>query len=175
MKKLKVYIAIGLDGYIATKEGNIDWLTGFPNPEGTDYGYTDFLATIDTTFIGNSTYKDILILSETFPYPDKTNYVFTRDATQQNTEFVQFISKGITAFVREIKAGSGKDIWLVVGGQLNGALLQEDLIDEMIIHIIPVVLGDGIPLFGGIAMEKIFKPTATKTYSSGVLELHYAR
>jgi dihydrofolate reductase len=175
MKKLKIYIAASLDGYIATKEGNIDWLTGFPNPEGTDYGYADFLTTIDTTLTGNNTYKDILVLSETFPYPDKTNYVFTRDATQQDTAFVKFISRDIVAFVREIKAANGKDIWLVGGGQLNGALLQENLVDEMIIHVIPVVLGDGIPLFGAIVMEKVFKLSNTKTYSSGVLELHYSR
>jgi dihydrofolate reductase len=175
MRKLKVYTAVSLDGYIATREGKIEWLTGFPNPEGTDYGYTEFLATIDTTLMGNNTYKDVLTLSETYPYPDKNNYVFTRDSTQKNTEFVQFISRDITAFVAELKKETGKDIWLAGGGQLNGALLQADLIDEMILHVIPVVLGDGLPLFGGIPMEKVCRLTAAKTYSSSVLELHYAR
>ena len=74
-----------------------------------------------------------------------------------------------------LKKEAGKDIWLAGGGQLNGALLQADLIDEMIIHVIPVVLGDGLPLFGGIPMEKVFRLTATRTYSSSVLELHYER
>jgi len=175
MRKIKVYIAISLDGYIATREGKIEWLTGFPNPEGTDYGYAEFLTTIDTTLMGNNTYKDVLVLSETFPYPDKTNYVFTRDSTQTDTAFVKFISGDITRFVEGLKKQDGTDIWLVGGGQLNGALLQADLIDEMIIHVIPVVLGDGLPLFGGIPMEKVFRLTGSKTYSSSVLELHYEK
>ncbi|MGO4288356.1 dihydrofolate reductase family protein [Chitinophaga sp. RAB17] len=175
MRKIKVYTAVSLDGYIATREGKIEWLTGFPNPEGTDYGYAEFLATIDTTLMGNNTYKDVLRLSETYPYPDKTNYVFTRDSIHVDTEFVQFISRDIIEFVTGLKKADGKDIWLAGGGQLNGALLQADLIDEMILHVIPVVLGDGLPLFGGIPMEKVFKLSATKTYSSSVLELHYER
>ncbi|SEW54040.1 dihydrofolate reductase family protein [Chitinophaga arvensicola] len=171
MKKLKVYIAVSLDGYIATRDGKIDWLTGFPNPENTDYGYADFLATIDTTLMGHHTYKDVLVLSETFPYPDKTNYVFTRDSIRTDTTFVKFISKDILEFVAQLKKENGRDIWLVGGGQLNGALAS--LIDEMTIHVIPVVLGDGLPLFGGIAMEKTFRLTGTKTYPNSVLELHY--
>lgn len=173
MKKLKVYIAISLDGYIADRDGKIEWLTGFPNPENTDYGYADFLATIDTTLMGNSTYKDVLVLSETFPYPDKTNYVFTRDSTLTDTSFVQFISRDITAFVGNLKKGTGKDIWLIGGGLLNGALLEADLIDEMIIHVMPVVLGEGRPLFGGMPMEKVFRLTDTKSHPNGVLKLHY--
>lgn len=173
MRKLKIYTAMSLDGYIATKEGNIDWLTSFPNPEGTDYGYAAFMTGIDTTLMGNNTYKDVLTLSETYPYPDKTNYVFTRGNNEVDTEYVQFINSDIEGFVSKLKAAPGKDIWLAGGGQLNGALLQADVVDEMIVHVIPVVLGDGLPLFGGIAMQKVFRLVDTKTYSSGVLELHY--
>ncbi|MET3880322.1 dihydrofolate reductase family protein [Chitinophaga sp. OAE865] len=175
MKKLKAYIAVSLDGFIADHEGKIDWLTGFPNPENTDYGYADFLATIDTTLMGNSTYKEVLILSETFPYPDKTNYVFTRDSTLTDTPFVKFISRDVTEFITHLKKQTGKDIWLVGGGQLNGTVLEADLIDEMIIHVIPVALGSGRPLFGGIPADKVFRLTGSKTYSNSVLELHYSR
>lgn len=175
MKKVKVYIATSLDGWIADKEGKIDWLTGFPNPEGTDYGYSEFLATIDTTLIGNSTYKDILILSEEFPYPDKTNYVFTRNPSLQDTKYVQFVHTPAAEFVRELKQGAGADIWLVGGGLLNGSLLEAGLIDEMIIHVMPVILGDGIPLFGGVNVNTAFELLRHKAYSSGVLELHYKK
>jgi dihydrofolate reductase len=175
MRKLKVYIAVSLDGYIATREGKIEWLTGYPNPEGTDYGYADFLATTDTTLMGNTTYKEVLVLSETFPYPDKINYVFTRDSTHIDTEYVKFISRDIAEFVDHLKKEDGKDIWLIGGGQLNGALLQANLIDEMIIHVMPLILGDGLPLFGGIPMEKVFRLTTTKAYYNSVLKLHYEK
>ncbi|MCW3467230.1 dihydrofolate reductase family protein [Chitinophaga nivalis] len=175
MRKLKVYIAISLDGYIATANGSIDWLTGFPNPDNTDYGYADFLATTDTTFMGYTTYLDVLKLSETFPYSDKTNYVFTRQPGRTATADVQFIHTDIPAFVQQVKAAAGKDIWLIGGGQLNAALLQYDLIDEMILHMMPVVLGTGIPLFSGIALEKTFRLTHSRAYDNSVLELHYQK
>lgn len=174
MKQVKVYTAMSLDGFVADKAGKIDWLLGFPNPEGTDYGYADFFATIDTTLIGHTTYKDILAMGD-FPYTEKTNYVFTRDRSLTSAPYVTFVSENIIDFVRELKAGTGKDIWLAGGGQLNGALLAENLIDEMILHVIPIVLGDGIPAFGGIPMEKVFQFTEAKPYSSGVLELHYKK
>lgn len=175
MRKLKVYIAISLDGYIADKNGGIDWLTGFPNPEQTDYGYAAFYATIDTTLMGNKTYQDILKMSETFLYPDVKNYIFSRDTSHQDTQYVTFVKEDIPGFVNKLKAAPGKDIWLIGGGEINAAMLQHDLIDEMIIHVFPVILGEGRPLFSGIAMEKTFKLGEVKTYSSGATELHYTK
>lgn len=172
MRKLKVYIAVSLDGYIATRDGKINWLTGFPAPpENKDYGYADFYATIGTTLMGHNTYKDVLTLSETFYYVDKINYVFTRDSHQPPADYVKFISGDIVEFVKKLKEEDGQDIWLIGGGQINGILA--DLIDEMMIYVIPVVLGDGLPLFGGKPMEKTFRLTNTKTFSNSVLELHY--
>ncbi len=175
MRKVKLYIAISLDGFIADKDGKIEWLTGFPNPTGTDYGYEAFLATIDTTLIGHTTYRDILQLADVFPYPDKTNYVFTADSTIQHTEYIQFINPSLPDFIKELKAKPGKDIWLVGGGILNGKFLEADLIDEIIIHQMPVVLGEGVPLFGKVSLVKSFSLTHHAVYETGVLELTYIK
>ncbi|NSL90738.1 dihydrofolate reductase [Chitinophaga sp. Mgbs1] len=175
MRKLKIYIATSLDGYIADHNGNIEWLTGFPNPEQTDYGYADFLAGIDTTLMGYKTYQDVLKLSETFPYPGLANYIFSRDKSHQDTEFVTFVKEEAGAFVSRLKSLPGKDIWLIGGGELNAAILEHDLVDEMIIHTMPVVLGAGRSVFAGIPMEKTFGLESVKTYSSGVVEARYTR
>ena len=112
MRKLKLYIATSLDGYIAGPNGEIDWLDIGGDA---DHGYQEFYASIDTTLMGNSTYP--LTLTVEFPYPDKTNYFFTKGTPPQDTAHVQFVSGDIAAFVRSLKEQPGKDIWLVGGGQ----------------------------------------------------------
>jgi dihydrofolate reductase len=127
MGKLRLYIAASLDGYIAGPNGEIDWLDAGGD---LDYGYTDFYASIDTTLMGNSTYQLTLSVPE-FPYPDKTNYVFTRKARPPDTEHARFVSGDIGGFVRSLKEEPGGDIWLVGGGQVNTVMLNEGLIDEV--------------------------------------------
>ena len=175
MRKVILFSAMSLDGWVADKNGKIEWLTSFPNPAGSDYGINDFLSTVDTTLMGNNTYKDVLELSETFPYADKTNYVFTRNKELQNNEQVQYVHTAVNDFVKKLKEQEGKDIWLAGGGLLNGAMIEAGLIDEMILHLIPVVLGEGRAAFGGVDVVKSFDLTACKTYETGVVELHYRK
>lgn len=170
MRKVKLYIAISLDGYIADENGQLAWLTGFPNPEKTDYGFADFLATTDTMLLGYRTYEHILQLAETYPHPDHTNYVFTR-SERPAAPYVTFVhGEDIPGFVKQLKSQPGKDIWLVGGGELNAVMLAHDLIDEITLHIMPVALGKGRPLFSGKAFEKRFKVERTKVYASGAIE-----
>jgi dihydrofolate reductase len=114
-------------------------------------------------------------LEDEFPYPDKTNYVFTRGVPPQDTAHVQFISGDITAFVRSLKERPGKDIWLVGGGQVNTVMLNAGLIDEIILTVFPVVLGEGIPLFAPGAACHSFKTVGCRTYETGVVRWHLAK
>ena len=160
-----------IDGYIAGPNGEIDWL----NTAGkVDYGYKKFYDSIDTTLMGNSTYKVILTFSK-FPYQDKTNYVFTKEKLPRDTSYVKFISDNTGAFVRSLKQKSGKDIWLVGGGQINTVMLNEGLIDEMILTIFPITLGEGIPLFAPGALRSIFKTMNCETYETGIIQWHLIR
>ena len=173
MRKIIAYCAVSLNGKIARLDGSVDWLDAVPNPEESDYGYASFYSGIDTTIMGYTTYAQVMNWGVDFPYPDKTNYVITRKRDLAPAEFVTFISNDHLAFIRALKQRPGKNIWLVGGGQVNTMLLIENLIDELHLHIMPVILEDGIDLFEGKSDEHQLNLIHSKMYISGVMELHY--
>ena len=173
MRKIILYIAISLNGKIANSDGSVDWLENMPNPEKTDYGYAEFLDSVDTTIQGYNTYKQVIDWGIDFPYKGKMNYVITRRQNVVNTEFVEFITKNHTDFIKRLKEENGGDIWLIGGSQANTLVLNAGLLDEMIVFVMPIILSGGIELFDAFPIEKQLKLIGTKTYSSGVLELNY--
>ena len=176
MRKLVLYIATSLDGYIAGPNGELDWLDPGDghNPGGQlDYGYKEFYESIDTTLMGNSTYPITLTVPE-FPYPDKTNYVFTRGAPPPDAPHVRFVSGDIAAFVGSLKEEAGRNIWLVGGGQVNAVMLNNGLIDEMILTVFPIALGEGIPLFAPGARRASFHTVGCETYETGLIQWRLA-
>lgn len=173
MKKIILYTAASMDGFIAKKDGSVGWLD-IPSPTPTDYGYADFYAGIDTTLMGYKTYEQVLSFGGNFPYPTTKNYVLSR-TERADTEQVTFVKGEVLDFVQSLKAQSGKNIWLIGGGQINGLFLKHQLIDEISISMIPVVLGAGLPLFGEVEMESGFELKKVKKYESGLVQLKYAR
>ncbi len=175
MRKIILYIAASIDNYIAKTDGKVDWLDDpdFALQEGEDYGYDDFYKSIDTTLMGNATYQEVLGFDVPFPYPDKTNYVFSRSKQEGKHEFVKFISSDIVKFITELKEKDGKNIWLVGGGQINTIFLENGLIDQIILTIIPITLGDGIPLFQKGAIETKFVLEKNQTFKSGLVQLTF--
>jgi dihydrofolate reductase len=170
MRKIILYSAISLDGFIAQRDGSIDWLNSFSG----DYGYEAFLKTIDTTIMGNKTYRQVLTFGE-FPYYAKSNYVFSRGSvlkTDQN--LVKFISSEDIGIFKRMKDEEGRDIWLVGGGEVNSLFLKNNLIDEMRLYIMPVVLGDGIKLFSEQEFGKLLELLSSRILSDGVVELFYS-
>ena len=148
MRKIVLFTAISMDGFIARKDGDISWLN---NPdfalEGEDYGYTEFYRSVDTTLMGNNTYRQIMGFGVPFPYPDKENYVLTRSESEEPTDEVMFVTGNIADFTRQLKEQEGEDIWLVGGGELVGQFYDRGLVDEIILSVAPVTLGSGAPLF----------------------------
>ena len=118
--------------------------------------------------------KGILTFAD-FPYKEKKNFVFTRNSDLKDDENVKYVSTHITEFVKKLKNENGKGIWLIGGGQINSLLLKEDLIDEIINSVHPVVLGKGIPLFPGIEKPKLFNMKDFKDYPSGLVQIYYAK
>lgn len=168
MRKIILFIASSLDGYIAKTSGSVDWL--FTDQ---DYGYTDFFANIDTILMGRCTYEQVLSFGD-YPYKGTTGFVFSR-TREGNDEFVTFISGDIAGFIRGLKRGKGKDIWVVGGSELIQFCMSNDLIDDFIISIHPIILGEGIPLFRSpLPMMKLSFQHA-RTFNTGLLQLMYVR
>lgn len=170
MRKIVLYIAASLDGYIARADGRIDWLENKAYTiEGEDFGYSSFMETVDTTLMGHSTYKIVLGLGSPFPYTNKKNYVFSH-SSHPEAEHVQFVSSNAARFVKDLKQQPGKDIWLIGGSQLNTLLLNANLIDEIILTYIPIILGRGIPLFAPGASEHLLQLKDSKSYKNGFVQ-----
>jgi len=173
MRKVKLYIAISLNGKIATADGDVGWLEAIPKPDDSDYGYNDFYNSIDTTIQGHNTYKQIVGWGIDFPYKGKKNYVLTSNAKLKDNKDVKFITTDHVDFIERLKKKKGKDIWLIGGGKANAMLLDAQLIDEMYIFVMPIILNDGIDVFDILARDKSLHLASSKSYSTGVVEMIY--
>ncbi|MED3573111.1 dihydrofolate reductase family protein [Cytobacillus praedii] len=169
-RKLALFIAQSLDGFIATKDDSLDWLFKVEG-EG-DNGYTEFIETIDTILIGKRTYDWIMKHEKgQFPYKDKSCFVFSR-TRNDDTDHVKFINEDIVTFTNNLKKEDGKNIWIVGGGDLLHTFLKEDLVDELILTIAPKIIGEGIPLFKESNYHLDLYLKGTRTFNQFV-ELHY--
>jgi dihydrofolate reductase len=176
MKKVKLYIATSLDGYIARPDGSVDWLESLPNPNQLDYGYSQFLETIDTVVMGRKTYEEILGFGIPWPYGNCQTRVVTRNpGLEIRSENTGLLGSDLKTSLEELRQQPGKDIWIVGGGILISHLLSHDLIDEIILFMMPIVLGEGIPLFPKGTKEGMLKLEKVVTYETGVVELRYFR
>ena len=171
MGTITYYVAASVDGYIADAEGGVDWL---PQGEPEDYGYTEFYAGVDALVMGRRTYDQVLEFGQ-WPYAGKPTYVFTGHPPLDNPYDVRFVSDTEPAeFVRTTAAGYSGTVWLVGGGNLADQFRSAGLIDEYLVHVIPVILGRGIPLFGGDAPPTRLELFESKSYAGGVLLLRYS-
>ena len=163
MGKVKLFIASSLDNFIAREDGAVDWLfTG-------DYGYRDFLFSIETVLIGRKTYEQALTFGET--YDGKQVYVFTKQKDLRRLNHVEFVSD-VVPFVKEIVKVEG-DLWLVGGGEIVTVFLNNDLIDEIMLFVHPLLLGKGVPLFKGVEKEIKLEVVETFAFTSGLTKLHF--
>ena len=174
-RKLILYISMSLDGFLATKDDDLSWLS-VVEKEGEDYGYTAFTNTVDSYIIGRATYDVVLKLTGgEFPQAKKYDcYVITRQE-RQDENGVKFYNGDLEELVRKLKSQKGGNIYCDGGGEIVKLLMEKNLIDEYIISVIPVVLGDGKRLFKGGTASFNLKALARKYYDSGLLQLHYVR
>lgn len=171
-RKVILYIAMSADGYIARKNGDVDWLEGDGSDENADMGYDDFYSNIDTVIMGRTTYEQILTFGE-YPYKGTKGYVYTSKDIADN-ENVVFTKEKPEELISKLKEYDGKDIWIIGGGKLIDEFIKKDLIDEYVLAIIPTILGDGIPLFLGNNPEMKFKLDKHEVMN-GTVMLYYSK
>lgn len=173
MKKVKLFIAASIDGYIARPDGSLDWLDRVPNPDQLDFGYYAFYDSVDTLLIGRKTYEEVLGFGVDWPYPDSKTYIISNRDVEIKTENTFQLNEPLKQQIEKLRAEDGKDIWVVGGGVLISGVLDLELIDEMLITIAPVILGEGIPLFPNKPKETQFELTKAESFPTGFVNLTY--
>ncbi len=170
MRKIIAYLATSADGYIARSDGDVKWLDR-PHPPG-DYGMPEFYRSIDTVLLGRKTWEMGVRLGQS-SFAGKKNYVFSRGPKSANAAGVEFVSDEDGKLARRLKEESGKDIWLVGGASLFASFLDTGHVDELILHVIPVLIGEGIPLVEPGRRELPLTLHSSQAYPDGVVRLHY--
>jgi dihydrofolate reductase len=171
-RKIIVHIATSADGYIARSDGNIDWLTTRPAPKGF-YGISAFMRSIDAKILGRKTFDLSVEMGAHFSANDRY-YVFSRQPVPVSVPpGVKFVSLPIGAFAKSLREQSGKDIWMMGGGDIIASFLDEDAIDEFIISIVPIFIGEGIPLIAARHREVPLMLRSVKSFPDGVVQVHY--
>lgn len=175
MRKLSLFIATSLDGYIAKPNDDLSFLK-LVEKEGEDYGYAKFIDTIDTLIIGRKTYDYVVkeIGSSHYDNGQQNVYVITR-TQRPGVGRTNFYTGSLTDLVKRLKAENGKNIYCDGGAEIINELLNHDLIDELIISVIPVLLGMGTRLFKDGRPEQILEFLTAKTFDTGLIQLHYIR
>jgi dihydrofolate reductase len=168
MRKIRLFIASSLDGYIARTSGDVDWL--FTDQ---DYGYTEFLAEVDTVIMGNKTYQQVLSFGE-YPYKGKKSFVFSKTLQGETDNNVEFVGGDLKSFINTLRQSSDRDIWLVGGGETIHYFMKHRFVDELILSIHPIILGNGIPLIvKDASLETVLELKNVKSYDSGLLQVFY--
>lgn len=175
MRKLIIYIATSLDGYIAKPNDDLSFLK-LVEKEGEDYGYAEFTATIDTIILGRKTYDWVLkeIGSSHYDNGERDVYVVTR-TEKPSVGKTTFYTGDLSELVQQLNSQNGKNIYCDGGAEIINELLKKDLIDEMIISVIPVLLGNGTRLFKDDRPEQLLELVSTKTFETGLIQMHFKR
>src|SRR5277367_5753592 len=175
LRKVILGFGISIDGYIARRNGSMDFLV--INKEG-ETEMADFFAKIDTTIMGRKTAVGMVKMRKSGEMPEMPGmvyYVVSRRWKPGKRDGFEVVSGSLPAFVKKLKRRPGKDIYFGGGGELARSFLREDLVDELFIGLGPVLLGDGIPGFPGKFPQRNFTLTECKAYSDGSVALRYER
>jgi dihydrofolate reductase len=172
MRKIVYGVGTSLDGYIARLDGSLDFLHLRPS----NYSMWSFFKTIDVGLMGRKTYEaGMRMTGGKFQSHGLRCYIFSRSLPEGERDGAIFVHEEPKRFVEELRKKKGKDIWLAGGGELARDFLKEDLVDELYLGIVPVLIGEGIPLFAAGFPQREFTLTESKTFSGGVIALKYER
>ena len=171
-RKVIVHIATSADGYIARTDGDLEWLTARPAPAGF-YGIDAFMQSIDTKVLGRKTYDASLRMGAKFD--SKRTIVFSRHPRPKDAPpAVEFTDEAIGVFVKRLRKSQGKDIWLMGGGEIIASFLDAQAIDEFVIGVVPIFIGDGIPLIARRHLHVPLSLRSAERFEDGLVQLSYA-
>ncbi len=170
-RKLILFIACSFDGYIAKPGDDLSFLS-LVEKQGEDYGYSVFYNTVDTVIMGRKTYDWVMKQADVFPHADITSYIITHTPRPSSGK-TNFYSGNLKELVLQLKNQEGKNIFVDGGAEIVNELLKEKLIDELIVSVIPVLLGEGVRLFKDGRPEQKLELVNVKNFESGLVQVHY--
>ncbi len=175
-KRNSVFIATSLDGFIADKEGGLDWLSSIPNPKNIDMGYNEFTNRIDALVMGRVTFETVCGFDVDWPY-QKPVFVLSNSLKEIPETHLgkAFLVKGTLTEVLEQIHQKGFHKLYIDGGKTIQSFLKEDLIDEMILTTIPILLGSGFPLFGKLQKQLDFECIQSEIFLNEIVQCHFKR
>jgi dihydrofolate reductase len=171
-----VFIATSLDGYIADKNGRLDWLHTIPNPGNIDMGYESFIQRIDALVMGRKTFETVCNFAIDWPY-SKPVFVLSKTLREIPAKYkgkAELVKGSITDIVEDINRRGYRQLY-IDGGTTIQSFLKEDLIDELTITTIPVLLGGGTSLFSVLTRELEFRLVESRIYLDEIVQNHYER
>jgi dihydrofolate reductase len=172
-RKVTVFIAMSLDGYIAKPNDDLSFLS-IVEQEGQDYGYQAFVDTIDTVIMGRKTYEWVMSQVPKFPHHDKNAYIITH-TSKPSIGTTHFYTGSLKELIIKLKTESGKGIFVDGGAEIVNEMLKDDLVDELIISVIPILVGDGTRLFKDHRPEQRLTLVSAQHFAKGLVQLHYKR
>lgn len=174
MRKVILYIAVSLDGYIADDKGSVDWIGGQDENVEVEDTFTRFCNSVDTVIMGRKTYSQIVteLSPSQWPYEGATTYVLTHQTKADDTKHIRLKNMDICQLVEELRQESGKDIWVCGGAKVAEQLIDKNMINTYHLAIIPVILGGGVRLFGASTQKIDLALVETKKYN-GIVEVIY--
>ena len=178
--RVTIHMVASLDGFIARKDGSVDWLETSDHFAGGDTMAPEFVAeflkTIDCYVMGSRTYETALDFEAKglgWSYGDKPTFVLTSRELRQTRDTVVFYSGGLAPLVEERLKPNFRSIWFVGGGEVSGHCLRLGLADEVRYSIMPILIGDGIPFFNGLDQDVALHLVEAKAYETGMVALRY--
>lgn len=176
MRKVILFIAMSLDGYIADQKGSVNWLEGHGDDSEMRDTYSEFIVHVDTVIMGRNTYDQIVteLSPDEWVYRDLTSYVITHREVPSSVENIRFSAEDPCRLIKSLKEKEGKAIWICGGADLVRQLRKEDLIDVYYLSVIPMLLGKGIRLFEESESRIPLRLIRTQSYN-GITDLVYER
>ena len=171
-----VYIATSIDGYIAKKDGDIDWLHELPNPDESDFGFAQFMERVDALVMGRKSYEKVLSFDCEWPYSKKVFVLSNtlKEVDSSVSDKAEVISGDLKDIVSRLNERGYENLY-IDGGKTIQSFLCKDMIDEINLSRIPVILGDGIPLFVSQDSMINFEHLKTTSFENGLVQSRYKK
>jgi dihydrofolate reductase len=175
MAKISYSFAVSLDGFIARNNGDVDWLTPYFGPMDSPYEHENYYKSVTAVIMGRKTYEKALSFGA-YPYKGKPGLVVTRNSDYKITEpGVEPITNHLSSQISNLKKSTEGTIWLVGGGELATHFLENSLLDELVLSVIPVTIGTGIRWIGTTDLQNAWALVGHYTSDKGIVQLVYSR